>query len=217
MLSSIDGKITSGASDKLDVDKDWAKIDGLKDGLQQYYDIEQTTDLFSLNTARVLEKIGINSRIDVPQKSPVTFVVIDRNQRLKESGIRYLTAWLKKLIVVTTNANYDTFGQPIDVIFYKDEIDFADLFHRIKRDYKTRNITIQSGGTINNILLRAKLIDYVNIVFAPVLVGGKDTSTLIDGESLRDRKDLGGLGVLELLECRPLRNSYVYIRYKVIS
>lgn len=60
MLSSIDGKITSGASDKLDVDKDWAKIDGLKDGLQQYYDIEQTTDLFSLNTARVLEKIGIN-------------------------------------------------------------------------------------------------------------------------------------------------------------
>ena len=53
MLMSLDGKISSGASDDLDVDKDFPKIDGLKEGLPQYYEIEQTTDLWSFNTGRV--------------------------------------------------------------------------------------------------------------------------------------------------------------------
>ena len=48
MLMSVDGKISPGASDSLDVDKDFPNIAGLKEGLQQYYDIEQTTDLWSL-------------------------------------------------------------------------------------------------------------------------------------------------------------------------
>ena len=42
MLMSLDGKISPGASDDLDVDKDFPKIAGLKEGLPQYYEIEQT-------------------------------------------------------------------------------------------------------------------------------------------------------------------------------
>ena len=34
MLMSLDGKISPGASDALDVDKDFPKIDGLKEGLK---------------------------------------------------------------------------------------------------------------------------------------------------------------------------------------
>ena len=45
MLMSLDGKISPGASDELDVDKDFPRIDGLKEGLPQYYEIEQTTDI----------------------------------------------------------------------------------------------------------------------------------------------------------------------------
>ena len=61
MLMSVDGKISTGASDHLDVDKDFPKIAGVKEGLHQYYEIEQTTDLWSLNSGRVQAKIGINS------------------------------------------------------------------------------------------------------------------------------------------------------------
>ena len=64
MLMSFDGKISPGASDDLDVDKDFPKIDGLKEGLYQYYDIEQTTDLWSFNTGRVQEKMGVLKLID---------------------------------------------------------------------------------------------------------------------------------------------------------
>ena len=49
MLMSVDGKISTGAADELDVDRDFPKITGLREGLHQYYEIEQTTDLWSFN------------------------------------------------------------------------------------------------------------------------------------------------------------------------
>ena len=38
------------------------------------------------------------------------------------------------------------------------------------------------------LLLREKLFDYVDIVVAPILIGGKNTSTLIDGVSIENVK-----------------------------
>lgn len=58
MLMSVDGEISTGASDLLDEDRDFPIIEGLKEGLHQYYEIEQTTDLWSLNTGRVQAKLG---------------------------------------------------------------------------------------------------------------------------------------------------------------
>ena len=42
MLMSVDGKISTGATDELDVDRDFPQIAGLREGLHQYYEIEQT-------------------------------------------------------------------------------------------------------------------------------------------------------------------------------
>ena len=50
-----------------------------------------------------------------------------------------------------------------------------------------------------------------------MLIGGKDTSTLIDGSSITDVSELGGLGVLKLENCETLNDSYIRLRYKVIS
>jgi len=216
MLSSVDGKINFSATDDLDIDEEFPKIDGIKEGLQQYYDIEQTTDLFSFITAKTLAKIGINDHNETPPKTPVTFIVVDNAGHLTENGIRYLAAWRERLIIVTTDKEYKTYGYPVDVISYQDKIDLHDLFKRLKQDYGAENVTIQSGGMMNGLLLREKLIDYVNLVFAPVLVGGKDVPTLIDGESIRNESELNGLGILELLECKVLENSYINVRYKVV-
>ena len=68
-----------------------------------------------------------------------------------------------------------------------------------------------------SIILRSKLLDYVDIVIAPVLIGGKDTATLIDGYSLISQSELSKLGVLKLEECAKLKDSYVRLRYKVVA
>ena len=216
MLMAVDGKISIGASDHLDVDKDFPKIVGVKEGLHQYYEIEQTTDLWSLNSGRVQAKIGINTA-DIPNKTPVSFVVID-NKHLKEQGVRYFCALSKQFVLVTSNKNHPAFeiqGDNLHII-YQNELSLKDVLTKLKSEYSCEKITIQTGGTLNGLFLREKLIDYIDIVVAPVLIGGKDTSSLIDGKSLLSESELSQLGVLKLQECIVLESSYLRLRYEVI-
>lgn len=220
MLESLDGKISSGANDNLDADKDFPKIDGVKEGLHQYYELEQETDLFSLNTGRVMAKIGVNDKKEYHNKiDAVTFVIIDNKPHLNENGIDYLCHWVGKVILVTTNKEHPAFNtryENLDILLY-DELDLNILLEDLYSKYNTERLTIQSGGTLNGLFVRNKLIDYVNIVIAPILVGGRDVPTLVDGESINDETELNKLLPLELLECNKLENSYIELKYKVIK
>lgn len=216
MLMSVDGKISTGASDNLDVDKDFPKIAGVKEGLHQYYEIEQTTDLWSLNSGRVQAKMGVNVK-KLPDKTPVSFVIIDNNH-LKEHGIRYFCALSREFVLVTSNADHPAFQVDQDNlhVIYQNELSLSDVLVKIKTEYGCERITIQTGGTLNGLFLREKLLDYIDIVVAPVLIGGKDTSTLIDGKSLLSDNELSKLGVLKLQECKMLKDSYLRLRYAII-
>lgn len=182
MLSSVDGKISTGVSDVLDVDCDFPKLKGVREGLHQYYEIERTTDLWSLNSGRVQEKIGVN-RKEFPDKTPVSFVVID-NKHLTKHGVRYFCSLSKAFV---------------------------------KESYNCDRITIQTGGTLNGLFLREKLFDYIDIVIPPVLIGGKETSSLVDGVSLSKPEELEQLGILKLEACDVLEDSYIRLKYKVIG
>ena len=221
MLESLDGKISSGSTDNLDVDKDFCEIDGVKEGLHQYYELEQETDFFSLNTGRVMAKIGVNNKTEYPEKiDTVTFVIIDNKPHLNENGIDYLCHWVGKLLLVTTNKNHIAFSlkekyENLEILYYE-TLNLKILLEDLYSKYNAERLTIQSGGTLNGMFVRNKLIDFVNIVIAPIIVGGKDVATLVDGESITNENELNKLMPLKLLECNKLEDSYIQLKYKVL-
>lgn len=219
MIISVDGKISTGNSDHLDVDKDFPLIDGVKQGLHQYYELEQQTDLWSLNTGRVMQKIGMNEKQNTPSKIPVSFVIIDNQPHLNTQGISYLSQWVKKLVLVTTNQKHPAVSMDLDnvSVIHQEKLDLRELLAVLNTEYGVERLTIQSGGTLNGLFLRDKLLDYVNIVVAPILIGGKDTATLIDGVSITDPAQLDLLSTMKLEECKVLEDSYVLMKYRVIS
>ncbi len=217
MLVSVDGKISTGANDSLDFDADFPKIDGLKEGVHRYYEIEQTTDLWTINSGRVQEKMGVNEA-PMPEKTPVSYVIID-NRHLNENGVRYFCARAKQFVLVTSNRRHPAYEVDADNcnIIFQEQLDLEALLSQLKSNFGCERLTIQTGGTLNGMFLRKKLFDYVDVVMAPVLVGGRDTSTLVDGQSLTHPNQLGQLGVLELINCEVLPNSYLRLQYKVIG
>ncbi|MBQ4271035.1 MAG: dihydrofolate reductase family protein [Clostridiales bacterium] len=217
MLMSLDGKISTGASDELDVDKDFPAIDGLREGLHQYYEIEQTTDLWSFNTGRVQEKMGVNEK-PFPDKTPVSFVLLD-NTHLTEHGVTYLCRRSKEFVLITSNKEHPAFSVKEDNlhIIFQEKISLKEALCELKTSFGCERLTVQSGGTVNGMFLREKLLDNVDIVIAPALIGGKDTSSLVDGRSLLSRDGLSGIGVLKLTDCTVLSDSYIRVRYQVVS
>jgi 2,5-diamino-6-(ribosylamino)-4(3H)-pyrimidinone 5'-phosphate reductase len=215
MLMSVDGKISTGSTDILDVDRDFPKLQGVREGLHQYYEIEQTTDLWSFNTGRVQAKMGVNEK-GMPEKTPVSFVLLDNNH-LTENGVRYFCALSQQFVLITSNSSHPAFQVDEDNmhIILQEKQDIGAALKILKKEHGCERLTVQSGGTVNSLFLREKLLDYVDIVVAPVLIGGKDTSTLIDGTSLEAPEELNKLGILRLEDCMMLEDSYLRIRYKV--
>jgi len=84
-------------------------------------------------------------------------------------------------------------------------------------EYGVDRLTIQSGGTLNSIFVRNKLVDHLKIVVAPLIVGGKDTPTLIDGKSLLAEDELIELKALRLTKSEVLEDSYLMLEYDVIQ
>lgn len=218
MLMSVDGKITSGDSDVLDSDKDWKRIQGVKEGLCQYYDLEQQTDPCFLQSGRVFEKIGMNEREPIAEHIPVTGVIIDNKPHLHEKGLRYLSSWLERVIVVTTNPDHPAraFGGNVQTLVWP-EVDFEKLFEVLGQEHGIERMTIQTGGTLNGTLLRSGLIDEMSIVVAPLAVGGAGVSTLIDGKAIHSPDELSNVKALHLISCTTLKDSFIHLRYKVIS
>jgi 2,5-diamino-6-(ribosylamino)-4(3H)-pyrimidinone 5'-phosphate reductase len=222
LVISLDGKITTGSTDNLDSDLDWKRIVGVKEGFAQYYRLEQSLGPNYLNSGRVLEKVGFNNKKEAPQKEPLRFVVVERKPHLNENGINYLCKWLERLFIVTNNLKHPAFElkskhKNLEIIYYENEIDCADLLMELKKNHNIQKITIESGGSLNSVFFRSGLIDHVKIVVAPLIVGGKDTSSLVDGFSLTEQSQLRLLKALKLRECKKLENSYLLLEYDVIN
>ncbi|HSW88716.1 MAG TPA: dihydrofolate reductase family protein, partial [Candidatus Saccharimonadales bacterium] len=181
MIESLDGKISTGDVDMLDVDKDFKRIYEVKEGLHQYYEIEQTTDLVSFNSGKVQTKVGVNERdLTNVQKGEVSFVIVDNKPHVNSHGCEYFAKRSKIFYVVTTNKTHPAFAlqkqyNNIKILLYEKTIDFLDVFRRFKEEFGIEKITIQTGGTLNAELLRLGLIDKVSIVVAPCLIGGRNT------------------------------------------
>lgn len=222
LLMSVDGKITSGETDDLDSDQDWKRIKGVKEGLHQYYQLEQSIALNSLSTGRVMAKIGVNSRTQAPEKDErLTFFIIDRKPHLNASGVRYLARWVGQLYIVTNHPSHPAFSAApahdnVEVLFYPQEVNLADLFSRMRHQYGIERLTIESGGTLNSVLVRQGLVDHILVVVAPLLVGGRATSSLMDGRAFQTEEELTGLKALKLVRCRALEHSYLRLEYDVI-
>ena len=216
MLMSVDGKISTGDSDEWDFDKDLPKIPGVAEGLHQYYELEQQTDTVSFNTGKVMAKIGVNERLEDPKKVAVSFVIVDNKPHLTESGIKYLSKWVDQLYLVTTNPKHpasEVSLPNIHVILCDDPINFVQLFERLQTEYGMKRVTIQSGGSMNARLMRDGLIDRLDLVVAPIMVGGMSTPSLMDAESNHLLKDLS---TLKLVACDVLKDSYLRLRYDVV-
>ena len=133
MLMSVDGKISTGMTDEMDVDRDFPRIAGVREGLHQYYEIEQTTDLWSFNTGRVQAKMGVNTK-EMPTKTPVSFVLLD-NRHLSAQGVRYFCARSRQFVLITTNREHPAFSVREDNlhVILQEKLSLPDALKQLKQ------------------------------------------------------------------------------------
>jgi 2,5-diamino-6-(ribosylamino)-4(3H)-pyrimidinone 5'-phosphate reductase len=103
---------------------------------------------------------------------------------------------------------------PVDyVISGDDRVDLRGALQELNRQYGVKVIRVDSGGTLNGVLLRAGLVDEVSVLIHPSLVGGSTPRTLFRATDLASPE---GVIRLKLSHCEQLSGDVVWLRYAVL-
>jgi 5-amino-6-(5-phosphoribosylamino)uracil reductase len=73
-----------------------------------------------------------------------------------------------------------------------------------------RRILVEGGGTLNYLLLRNSLVDEINVLFLPFVVGNKDAPSLFEGSGFPQE-----LLKLKLKYIKLIKDKYILVSYKV--
>jgi 2,5-diamino-6-(ribosylamino)-4(3H)-pyrimidinone 5'-phosphate reductase len=90
----------------------------------------------------------------------------------------------------------------------KEKVNLRLALETIVASYGIDTIMVDAGPTLTGILLASGLVDEINLVVAPYLIGVKSTSLF---SKLILEKNIG----LELLQCREVEKDTVLLSYRV--
>lgn len=218
LLSSIDGKISTGASDERDIEADF-KYGPVSNGMSQYWDIRNRVANWSALSGKTMAKIGANEPHDQVLNTGANCIVFD-NSHLTEIGVRYLCKRFMTVVLVTQNAMHPAMRLkkelPTLAVIDQGYLNLREALRLLKDMYACEHVCIETGGTLNALFLKENLIDDVHMIIAPVLIGGKDTPTVVDGECCVTFNDVLKLRQLRLEALAQLADSYVELLYTVI-
>lgn len=199
LLSSLDGKISTGIGDYMDFDIDLPTV---CPDLSPYYTAELKTDVWSMISGNIVAKLITARGKFTTTHHNCKHVLVD-SQRLTHEMIEQVGDSCDGLILLTD----DRYGYRSDFSSKVWDVHFQSMGNLNSiMDYLVRQgintLTVQTGGTFNSSMLRAGLIDRVDIFVAPVIVGGKDTHSMADGISL--------VNSCELMQLSRLTNVKVF-------
>lgn len=201
---SLDGKIASRDND--------AKLSSTKD-LVRVHQLRSKVDaiMVGINTVMADDPLltvryGYNAK-------PIR-IVIDSNAKIKrDSRIVQSANEIKTIVAVSDNAKdveLNTYG--IEVITVgKDKVDLRGLMSILYRK-GIRKILLEGGGELNWSMLSNKLVDEVIVTVEPIIVGGRDAKTLVEGEGFSKIEE----GIKLNLKSIDRIDDEIILRYQVL-
>jgi 2,5-diamino-6-(ribosylamino)-4(3H)-pyrimidinone 5'-phosphate reductase len=104
-------------------------------------------------------------------------------------------------------------ARDIDVIMAgEDHVDFGRALAELRSRYVVGTVRVDSGGTLNGILLRAGLASEVSVLVFPSLVGGETPKSMYRAPDLAGPE---GVIPLDLISANTLEGGLVWLRYSV--
>lgn len=96
------------------------------------------------------------------------------------------------------------------VVFGEDKVDFKKFFEYLEKEFNISSIMLEGGGYLNWTLFEQDLIDEIILMQLPVIIGGYNNTSLVDGDGF---KDLESIKKFKLIECKR-RKNYTLLRFK---
>ena len=143
-------------------------------------------------------------------------VVVDSRARVRWTTSEMDDTKLAVLISRTTPAPYRLFLREHEVPYLEvgeDHVDLGQALHRLGEVFREDCIVSDAGGVLNGALLRAGLVDEIDIQFLPAVIGIAEAPTIFEGYDFGTSSNIRDLQLISA-ESRP--DGSTFIRYAVL-
>ena len=94
-----------------------------------------------------------------------------------------------------------------------DHVDLRQALEELNINYGINTVRVDSGGTLNGVLLRAGLVNEISVLIYPEMVGGTSPSSLFRAPDLTAPD---GTLRLKLLDIEKMEGGVAWLHYEVI-
>jgi 2,5-diamino-6-(ribosylamino)-4(3H)-pyrimidinone 5'-phosphate reductase len=214
------------------------KIEGFPIDLQQYYELiaiwkedatlaGSETFLRASNEAPPEDEVAlIPTRADPGDQRPILVVPDSRGRIRIWHYLRSLPYWRHFVALCSKSTPQDYLKylkeRCIDyIITGEDHVDLRAALEELYSRYNIKTVRVDSGGTLNGLLLRQGLVNEVSVLIYPSLVGGETVSSIYRAQDLLtvSNADLAsgaeGTIPLRLMAAEKLKGDVMWLRYEV--
>jgi riboflavin biosynthesis pyrimidine reductase len=227
-IASLDGRIAVSGSTPSWLDSGWKPLERFEPvdvmALHQTRLSLQGSNSFTARSAGAADFGDYASR-EVPVGDFVPsslrshegkwMVVVDSRARVRWTTNQMGDTKLAVLLAAATPGPYRAFLRDHDVPYFEAGLDRVDLpaaLARLAALFTADSIVSDAGGVLNGALLRAGLVDEVDVQFLPAIVGRAEAPAAFEGFGL------GASGVpalLELVSAEARPDGSIFARYTI--
>ena len=156
-------------------------------------------------------------KINVGDKRPL-LVVPDSRGRLRNWNFWRKQPYWRDVIVLCSNSTTKEYLEYLQkryinyIITGDDHVDICSALKKLNSDYNIKTVRVDSGGTLNGVLLRAGIVNEISLLLHPKLVGGTTPQSFFRANDLTSSE---GVINLKLIKIEKLKNDIVWLRYEV--
>ncbi|MDI6643463.1 MAG: 2,5-diamino-6-(ribosylamino)-4(3H)-pyrimidinone 5'-phosphate reductase [Methanobacteriaceae archaeon] len=198
---TLDGKIaTKNGSSEISGDDDLKRVHKLRK--------ESDAIMVGINTVLADDpRLTIHKIPSEPEDNPIRIIVDSKARTPLKS--RILNDEAPTIIAVTKNAPAEkvmTLKKKVEVLFFGEKkVNLEKLMEEIGKK-GVKKLMLEGGSTLNYSMFEKKLIDEVRVCIAPMIVGGINAKTLVDGSGVDYMKNAYQLS---LKKCYSLGNDLI--------
>jgi len=209
------------------------RITGFPADLELYYALaaQWNPDAILFGSETVLAAARDNPALDIPPEHEEMFrppdglpdprpllVIADSRGRVRCWDAIRKWPYMRDVLALcsfSTPQEYLDFlrdGKIGTVVTGDDHIDMRTALDKLNRDYGINTIRVDSGGTLNSVLLQAGVVDEVSVLIHPYLAGGTPDPTMFDPH----KAGFMDLQVpLHFLQSEVMGTGIIWLRYSV--
>jgi 2,5-diamino-6-(ribosylamino)-4(3H)-pyrimidinone 5'-phosphate reductase len=208
---TVDGKIATISGDS---------AISSRDDLKRVHKLRASADGIIVGISTVLAdnpRLTVRlARKRVKRKDPARIVIDSTGKIPLDSRILLTASRIKTIVAVTKLAHIDTLSKikktgAIVIVSGKQTVNLKKVFSIIKQ-MGIRKILVEGGGEINWSLLRLGIVNELIVTIAPKIVGGRQATTLVEGEGYR--RISRGIK-LHLKQAQIQNNGELVLHYKL--